>query len=119
MDFGAARVHRRDFSGRLRGSTKDCAARAGGRPGRDAGPRFRRQWAERPGTSADASGTACRAAGATPRTGERRNGGTVFIAGHDKPPAMRSEEHTSELQSLMRIPYAVFSLKKNTHPNHY
>src|SRR3546814_4722357 len=24
----------------------------------------------------------------------------------------RSEEHTSELQSLMRIPYAVFSLKK-------
>src|SRR3546814_6984101 len=26
---------------------------------------------------------------------------------------MRSEEHTSELQSLMRIPYAVFCLKKN------
>src|SRR3546814_4560410 len=26
----------------------------------------------------------------------------------------RSEEHTSELQSLMRIPYAVFSLKKKT-----
>src|SRR3546814_9529471 len=26
----------------------------------------------------------------------------------------RSEEHTSELQSLMRIPYAVFSLKKQT-----
>src|SRR3546814_8288373 len=25
----------------------------------------------------------------------------------------RSEEHTSELQSLMRISYAVFSLKKN------
>src|SRR3546814_5910660 len=28
----------------------------------------------------------------------------------------RSEEHTSELQSLMRISYAVFCLKKNT-PN--
>src|SRR3546814_5513156 len=28
---------------------------------------------------------------------------------------MRSEEHTSELQSLMRMPYAVFCLKK-THP---
>src|SRR3546814_4003871 len=28
--------------------------------------------------------------------------------------AGRSEEHTSELQSLMRIPYAVFCLKKNT-----
>src|SRR3546814_4912880 len=30
-----------------------------------------------------------------------------------KPPAtLRSEEHTSELQSLMRISYAVFCLKK-------
>src|SRR3546814_8449486 len=27
----------------------------------------------------------------------------------------RSEEHTSELQSLMRISYAAFCLKKNTH----
>src|SRR3546814_1178811 len=27
--------------------------------------------------------------------------------------AIRSEEHTSELQSLMRISYAVFCLKKN------
>src|SRR3546814_1473242 len=37
---------------------------------------------------------------------------------------LRSEEHTSELQSLMRISYAVFCLKKKTHlqplltPNH-
>src|SRR3546814_5598279 len=29
-----------------------------------------------------------------------------------EPPADRSEEHTSELQSLMRISYAVFCLKK-------
>src|SRR3546814_2618645 len=29
-------------------------------------------------------------------------------------PARRSEEHTSELQSLMRISYAVFCLKKKT-----
>src|SRR3546814_8821081 len=28
------------------------------------------------------------------------------------PPCLRSEEHTSELQSLMRISYAVFCLKK-------
>src|SRR3546814_7457214 len=28
---------------------------------------------------------------------------------------MRSEEHTSELQSLMRISYAVFCLKKKKH----
>src|SRR3546814_7408114 len=30
-------------------------------------------------------------------------------------PAKRSEEHTSELQSLMRISYAVFCLKKKNH----
>src|SRR3546814_10430439 len=29
---------------------------------------------------------------------------------------VRSEEHTSELQSLMRIPYAVFCLKKQNTP---
>src|SRR3546814_9401016 len=31
---------------------------------------------------------------------------------------VRSEEHTSELQSLMRISYAVFCLKKKNHPTH-
>src|SRR3546814_18164052 len=31
--------------------------------------------------------------------------------------AVRSEEHTSELQSLMRISYAVFCLKKKTRMN--
>src|SRR3546814_6618814 len=36
-----------------------------------------------------------------------------------KTPLKRSEEHTSELQSLMRISYAVFCLKikKKTKPN--
>src|SRR3546814_6229268 len=35
------------------------------------------------------------------------------LAGHDHPVrGLRSEEHTSELQSLMRISYAVFCLKK-------
>src|SRR3546814_3097657 len=35
--------------------------------------------------------------------------------------AARSEEHTSELQSLLRISYAVFCLnkKKTTSPSHY
>src|SRR3546814_3227362 len=33
----------------------------------------------------------------------------------DAPPWRRSEEHTSELQSLMRISYAVFCLKKKMH----
>src|SRR3546814_10525342 len=31
---------------------------------------------------------------------------------------IRSEEHTSELQSLMRISYAVFCLKKKKKDNH-
>src|SRR3546814_4413385 len=31
---------------------------------------------------------------------------------HEQPGIARSEEHTSELQSLMRISYAVFCLKK-------
>src|SRR3546814_4405252 len=33
------------------------------------------------------------------------------------PRPKRSEEHTSELQSLMRISYAVFCLKKKQHPH--
>src|SRR3546814_6615834 len=33
-------------------------------------------------------------------------------------PAARSEEHTSELQSLMRISYAVFCLKKKIKKEH-
>src|SRR3546814_4821975 len=42
----------------------------------------------------------------------------VFHVNGDDPEAVayvtqRSEEHTSELQSLMRISYAVFCLKKN------
>src|SRR3546814_6343798 len=43
--------------------------------------------------------------------------------GHDAPAlagmaVVRSEEHTSELQSLMRISYAVFCLKKTNQYNH-
>src|SRR3546814_12038406 len=45
------------------------------------------------------------------------------VAGHRRqsadagplPHLQRSEEHTSELQSLMRISYAVFCLKKKKH----
>src|SRR3546814_8935193 len=39
------------------------------------------------------------------------SGDAVAVA---HPHLMRSEEHTSELQSLMRISYAVFCLKKKT-----
>src|SRR3546814_5482682 len=36
------------------------------------------------------------------------------VSAEDAPKLRRSEEHTSELQSLMRISYAVFCLKKKT-----
>src|SRR3546814_7873631 len=41
-----------------------------------------------------------------------RNRRAVLCATHVQIPGARSEEHTSELQSLMRISYAVFCLKK-------
>src|SRR3546814_5762964 len=49
--------------------------------------------------------------------GERRNSVHQFCVQRDdthhrQRPEPRSEEHTSELQSLMRISYAVFCLKK-------
>src|SRR3546814_6077845 len=50
----------------------------------------------------------------SPRRSLRRHGRACpRRAGGDRGGA-RSEEHTSELQSLMRISYAVFCLKKNT-----
>src|SRR3546814_3149811 len=50
------------------------------------------------------------------------SGATIVASAYDgiaTPPALfaRSEEHTSELQSLMRISYAVFCLKKKNHSN--
>src|SRR3546814_1684248 len=39
---------------------------------------------------------------------------TQLVEGGDLSALIRSEEHTSELQSLMRISYAVFCLKKKT-----
>src|SRR3546814_3437401 len=53
-----------------------------------------------------------------------RPGGQTELADRNAGPVVhRSEEHTSELQSLMRISYAVFCLKKKkndkqTHNNH-
>src|SRR3546814_7402782 len=44
--------------------------------------------------------------------GPRRLGARLSGRGLFWPRAPRSEEHTSELQSLMRISYAVFCLKK-------
>src|SRR3546814_2247370 len=51
------------------------------------------------------------AAGDYDRGQEPREGAVMAFAGTRGMP-LRSEEHTSELQSLMRISYAVFCLKK-------
>src|SRR3546814_3552722 len=53
----------------------------------------------------------------TRRIAVTRHEGAVHVAliaeaSFDRGKATRSEEHTSELQSLMRISYAVFCLKK-------
>src|SRR3546814_9520244 len=77
----------------------------------------------------------CRSASGSDRLFGRRRiwGQAVLCAGWQRVPAearllmsamqrrvaaaQRSEEHTSELQSLMRISYAVFCLKKKTVTN--
>src|SRR3546814_4970516 len=54
----------------------------------------------------------------TSRTARAIHGGSATICWRAPAPGGRSEEHTFELQSLMRIPSAVFCLKKNNaHPN--
>src|SRR3546814_2806113 len=58
-----------------------------------------------------------------PHPGAPRRGAEALCAGRRAAPAggdaqpRRSEEHTSELQSLMRISYAVFCLKKKKKNN--
>src|SRR3546814_5835827 len=46
---------------------------------------------------------------------QQRGEGVAPCLGHHHEAPRRSEEHTSELQSLMRISYAVFCLKKKKH----
>src|SRR3546814_4553064 len=51
---------------------------------------------------------------------QQGNDYTTGVCASNPPPRLRSEEHTSELQSLMRISYAVFCLKKKTvHKQHH
>src|SRR3546814_3654725 len=50
------------------------------------------------------------------RADQRRSADLRAADGNDR--AARSEEHTSELQSLMRISYAVFCLKKKKTKRH-
>src|SRR3546814_3231308 len=57
---------------------------------------------------------ACAAADAVDGGDRLKDGEMIEIHERDAASEHRSEEHTSELQSLMRIPYAVFCLKKKT-----
>src|SRR3546814_2907991 len=52
-----------------------------------------------------------KAAGVRTRAIERQLKGVETLPGAEAQQLLRSEEHTSELQSLMRISYAVFCLK--------
>src|SRR3546814_6396015 len=66
---------------------------------------------DRPTACADRSGRdtdQCHAEGDCRERGRRDRMRKTTVLDH------RSEEHTSELQSLMRISYAVFGLKKKT-----
>src|SRR3546814_9724771 len=64
------------------------------------------------------AGTADMAVHAQHPVGRRHHHVQVVADHQDAAAAARSEEHTSELQSLMRISYAVFCLKKNTKSQH-
>src|SRR3546814_7255033 len=55
---------------------------------------------------------------AYPITIPEDTGGSGAPAQEEEVLEPRSEEHTSELQSLMRISYAVFCLKKKKTPKH-
>src|SRR3546814_5581593 len=67
---------------------------------------------------ANSATSRCRNSPGADRITPIRNRGTIVSVWRPKPSAartasaIRSEEHTSELQSLMRISYAVFCLKK-------
>src|SRR3546814_2274843 len=68
-----------------------------------------------PYTTLFRSGDMARAFPLVPRYDFTPDGKAILIAWRgriERRPLDRSEEHTSELQSLMRISYAVFCLKK-------
>src|SRR3546814_1779544 len=76
------------------------------------GPRHRRPRTRTRGDARTASTRKCRAG----RGGQCDQQSCNGAHRSDQPAgSVRSEEHTSELQSLMRISYAVFCLKKKKH----
>src|SRR3546814_7116299 len=96
------------------------AARHGGqRRGRreQQARRMKRLWQRQPGAERGCEQQEQRQREAMDQAGE----GQADSHHVEQPPAGRSEEHTSELQSLIRISYAVFCLtkkKQNTKTQH-
>src|SRR3546814_4695432 len=86
-----------------RGAEAAQARRERGRHRPEPGQRVARRAAR------DASGRRCRPRRRALSGQETGSGSLIVLGGLSK---KRSEEHTSELQSLMRISYAVFCLKK-------
>src|SRR3546814_4165181 len=104
------RALRRSAAGALRRRVRRfriAPPRRARRRRRGAGPRHPRAPAARLRTAGDADQAAPE--------------GTLFalagVSTRSRDTPGRSEEHTSELQSLMRISYAVFCLKKKKHHN--
>src|SRR3546814_8993744 len=69
-------------------------------------------WRRPAGRPARPPEAGCRILSAGPDDPARRGGRLLRAGGKQSRRDPRSEEHTSELQSLMRISYAVFCLKK-------
>src|SRR3546814_7832111 len=89
------------------------ARRLSGHHGRAAdADRDHRRAAERGPRRDDRRGADAGAAARAPRAGRRERGGNHPRHRAQRPAGVRSEEHTSELQSLMRISYAVFCVQK-------
>src|SRR3546814_4955453 len=74
---------------------------------------------ERRGRSADRGARACARLGRRVRHARPARSGEMGVRHRLEQTGLvqRSEEHTSELQSLMRISYAVFCLKKKNKTN--
>src|SRR3546814_7930444 len=88
----------------------------GGPCGRPTGTRRDRSWGWRTEASLTASESRQSKSKDQPtRTGQPLAPRRLVV--HDMRYGARSEEHTSELQSLMRISYAVFCLKKKKRDN--
>src|SRR3546814_9382562 len=90
------------------GVSRPVARDAGLVPLAERGARHRARLCQKAGQERPRTARAISAAAPPRRPHPSRDGRTG---------AVRSEEHTSELQSLMRLSYAVFCLKKKTQKN--